>query len=383
MTNFKALGLALAAASLMAACGGGGSDTTPRAAISSVHVFGDSLADVGTFGGIKATVRDAPPDSELLIYPERVAGLYGQTLCPYFVSAGGSSFTTTPGCTGYAVGGGRINPTTAPSTPLSIRVQLQTIGATTTYTDKDLLVIDGGGNDAADLVGAYLRAPSDLGAAYAGLLGTLIGAGELNGYLTGGATGFATAGGVYMSKLADAFADSITANALDKGATRVLILNMPSITKTPRFQLVLNSVAAANGGGTAGADARAEAEALFMSWLQAFNTQLAARFAGNSKVVVVDFYTAFNDQVANPAQYGLSNATTPACPITGVGGDGLPTYTFATCTDTALSGAPPAGVTDPNWWKTYAFADGFHPTPAAHQLVSQLISRALSRAGWL
>ena len=381
MKNLKALGLALAAAALLAACGGGGSDTTPRSTISSVRVFGDSLADVGTFSNIKATVQGA----DSLIYPERVAQLYGQTLCRYFVATGATTFVNnpTPGCTGYAVGGGRINPTTAPSTPLSIRTQLQTIGATTTYTDKDLLVIDGGGNDAADLVGAYLRASSDSGAAYAGLLGTLIGAGELNGYLTGGATGFATAGGVYMTKLADAFADSITANALDKGATRVLILNMPSITKTPRFQLVLNSVAAANGGGTAGAAARADAEALFMSWLQAFNTQLAARFAGNSKVVVVDFYTAFNDQVADPAQYGLSNATTPACPITGVGGDGLPTYTFATCTDTALSGAPPAGVTDPNWWKTYAFADGFHPTPAAHQLVSQLISRALSRAGWL
>ena len=62
---------------------------------------------------------------------------------------------------------------------------------------------------------------------------------------------------------------------------------------------------------------------------------------------------------------------------------GEPTYTFATCTAAALSAAPPAGVTDPNWWQRYAFADGFHPTPYAHQLVSQLIARSLASKGWL
>ena len=101
--------------------------------------------------------------------------------------------------------------------------------------------------------------------------------------------------------------------------------------------------------------------------------------------MIVDFYTAFNDQIAAPAQFALTNVKTPACPITGVGSDGLPTYTFTTCTATALSVAtPPAGATGgANWWKTYAFSDGFHPTPYGHQLVAQLISRALANAGWL
>ncbi len=350
--------------------------------ISSVRVFGDSLADVGTFSGVKATVQGA----QSKLYPERVAELYGQTLCRYFVATGATTFVPNPepGCTGYAIGGGRINNPTNPASLLSIRTQLETAGATTTYTDKDLLLIDGGGNDAADLVGAYLRAASDSGAAFAGLLGTLIDAGELSGYLSAGPMGQATAGAVYMTKLADAFADAITTHALNRGATRVAVLNAPSITKTPRFQTVLDALAsAAAGGGGNGPEARARAEAMFMSWIEAYNTRLASRFAGNAKVVVIDFYTAFNDQVADPAQFGLKNATTPACPVTGVGGDGLPTYTFATCTDTALSAAPPAGATGPDWWKTYAFADGFHPTPAAHQLIAQLISRALSRAGWL
>ena len=63
MKYFKSLALSAVAALLLAACGGGGSDTTPRANITSVKVMGDSLADVGTFGGIKFTHIPAVADS--------------------------------------------------------------------------------------------------------------------------------------------------------------------------------------------------------------------------------------------------------------------------------------------------------------------------------
>ena len=100
---------------------------------------------------------------------------------------------------------------------------------------------------------------------------------------------------------------------------------------------------------------------------------------------MVDFYTSLNDQVAHPEQFGLTNAKGTACPITGVGADGLPTYTFPTCTVAALSAmTPPTGATGgADWWKTYAFSDSFHPTPYGHQLLSQLVSRSLAQAGWL
>jgi phospholipase/lecithinase/hemolysin len=187
-----------------------------------------------------------------------------------------------------------------------------------------------------------------------------------------------------MQALADRFADQLRDGALSKGARRIALLNMPGITNTPRFQAVLDGIAAASGGGSAGAAARAQSEALFKSWVEAFNARLASRFAGNTAVVVVDFYTAFNEQIASPAQYGLSNVRATACPVTGVGSDGLPSYNFATCTDTALSAAPPAGATGgANWWRRYAFSDGFHPTPYGHQLLAQLIALELARAGWL
>lgn len=366
---------------LVAACGGGGNDASTRVQITSVKVMGDSLADSGTFG-IKFTVQGA----QSFIYPERIATNYSvSTLCPFYLF-NGTTFVANPtaGCTNYAIGGGRINNYSAPTAPLSIVQQLVTAGAAGSYAATDLLVIDGGGNDAADLVGAYLRVPSDGGAAYSALLQTVLPPATVQAALAQGAAGLASVGGTYMTALADVFYNAIKVNALDKGAQHVVVLNMPGITNTPRFQMVLDGIAAANGGGTAGATARADAEGLFKGWISAFNAELALKFNGNGNVVLVDFYTSFNDQIASPAQYSLSNVTTPACPQTGTGSDGLPTYTFATCTDAALSAmTPPAGSDGTaNWWKSYAFSDSFHPTPYGHDLLARRIMKSLADAGW-
>ena len=125
--------------------------------------------------------------------------------------------------------------------------------------------------------------------------------------------------------------------------------------------------------------------AIFNGWLTAYNSELAARFAGNPNVVIVDFYTAFNDQVAAPAQYSLTNVMTPVCPVTGQGSDGLATYTFPTCTAASLSATtPPAGASGgSDWWKTWLFSESFQPTPSGHDLLARYISRALASAGWL
>ncbi len=385
LTRIAAASVALLGSLLVAGCGGGATaDTTPAVKITSVKVFGDSLQDSGTFG-YKFTVQG----TDSLIYVERIAANYGQTLCNFFTFTG-TTFapnTAKTGCTNFAIGGGRITYTGAGASaanPLNIGVQMATYASVGTYTSSDLVIIDGGGNDAADLVGAYLTIPRDSAKAYSALLGTLLTPTQIGTALQGGASTTAQIGATYMSALADKFAASIKASVLDKGATRVVVLNMPDITFTPRFQTVLDSVAAASGGGTAGATARAQSQALFQGWITAFNTQLASKFSGNDGVVVVDFYKGFQHQVATPAQFGLTNVKTPACPITGVGSDGLPTYTFPTCTATALSAAPPTGVSGgADWWKSYGFADSFHPTPYGHQLTQQLIAKSLATKGWL
>jgi phospholipase/lecithinase/hemolysin len=351
--------------------------------------MGDSLADSGTFSALGAGSTYgrifSVQASTHQIWTERVAASFGvSSLCNVYRFTG-ATFVPNPtaGCTSFAVGGGRINNPASgggAAAPFSIIKQLQDAGLTAgSYKATDLLLIDGGGNDAADLVGAYLKAGTDGGAAYMALLASLPGT-----TLPTGASGFPAAGVSYMTTLANSFYDAIKSNALDKGATHVAIVNMPAITNTPRFQMVLGSIATAYGGGAAGAAARAQSEALFISWMEAFNAQLKTRATGNSAVVVIDLYTNFNDQIANPAQFGLTNVKTPACPITGLAADGLPTYNFETCTAANLSANPPVGVSGgADWWKTYAFSDGFHPTPYGHQLASELVARSLAQAGWL
>jgi len=382
------MALAAAAALFLAACGGGGADTTPRDSVTRVVVMGDSLADVGTFGGVRATIQGND------MYPERVSLAYGLGKGCNFYAFNGTTFVVNPnaGCSNFAIGGGVINPASgglAAPDPRGIGVQFATATAAGNFGAGDLLVVDGGGNDAAALVGAYLKAGQpapggDGGASYLALLGTQLTSAQVQAAAAGGAAGLAQAGATYMAALGDTFYNMIKTGALDKGARRIVLLNMPGITNTPRFQLVLDSIAAAGGGGAAGAAARAQSEALFKSWVEAFNAQLATRLGGDARVAVADFYTTFNDEVAHPAQYGLTNATTPACPITGVGSDGLPTYTFATCTNAALAAAPPAGATGgADWYKTWAFSDGFHPSGYGHQLLAQLLARSLEQSGWL
>jgi phospholipase/lecithinase/hemolysin len=400
--NWKLALLATATAAIVAGCGGGSADpTSQRAGITSVKVMGDSLSDSGVFKGIPGfgrmfSVQDSASEPNT-IWTERIAALLGTPqLCNFFKSTGTSFIpNTVTGCTSFAVGGGRINNfnplTGAGNSPLSITFQLQTASAAGNYKSSDLLLVAGGGNDAADLVTAYLAAGTDGGVSFARMAGTLLPPATLNPLLAGGQTGLAQAGGLYMVALADMFYGSIKTTALDKGAEKLAILNMPGITNTPRFQMALAGVAAAYGGGTAGATARGQAEALFKSWVEAFNAKLATNVAGEKRIVLVDFYTAFNDQLANPAQYGLTNVTTPACPAVRdsqgqlVLSGGLPTYNFQTCTAAALSAmTPPPGATGgANWWQTYAFSDGFHPTPLSYQLLSQLVAKSLATAGWL
>jgi outer membrane lipase/esterase len=311
--KWKVALLATAAAAILVGCGGGGADSTSqRAGITSVKVMGDSLSDSGVFSGLPGYGRifsvQGSSSEPNAIWTERITALLGAPqLCNYFKFTG-ATFVPNPtaGCTSFAVGGGRINnidvSTGAGASPFSITYQLQVASAAGNYKSSDLLLIDGGGNDAADLVGAYLAASSDGGAKFAAMTGTLIAPATLGPMLMAGPTGVAQAGGVYMEKLADKLYDSIKVSALDKGAERVAVLNMPGITNTPRFQMVLSGIAAA-----AGATARAQSEALFKSWVETFNARLATKVAGDKRIVLVDFYTAFNDQIANPAQYGLTN----------------------------------------------------------------------------
>ena len=307
-------------------------------------------------------------------------GLNGSTQCNFYVYQNPSfAANSTAGCTNYAIGGGVITGATGgAANPQTINTQMaQKIASTGNYSNSDLVLIDGGGNDAAALVTVYLGLTGTNGVSnYVSFLtgNSILDATTVNTLLPQ-TNGPALAAGAYMQQLAITFYGQVKAQTLDKGATHVAVLNMPDITLTPRFQAVLAGVALAQGSATSQA-----LQAAIRQWIGAYNAQLKTSIGSDTRVALVDFYTDFSDEVSNPSSYSLTNATTAACPVAGTDSSGLPTYNFPACSDTALDAT--SGKTA-GWWKTYAFSDGFHPTPYGHQLLSASVSRALARAGWL
>jgi phospholipase/lecithinase/hemolysin len=369
------------AALVLVACGGG-DPIGPKQAVTRVVVAGDSLADVGTFG-FKFTVQDATNPKGFPVWNEIVGKTFGLSSQCNFYAFTGTTFvqnTAAANCLNFAIGGGRVKNLASQggdAGPQSVPLQLATAATVAggQWAAGDLILVDGGGNDVADLVGAYLGGASNP-AAYQAFLAQQLDGATLAALLPQ-TNGGALAAGAYMSKLADTYYAAIKASTLDKGAKRVAVLNAPDITLTPRFKMVLMGVA-----GSAGQAAATGLQAAIRGWIQAFNARLAVNVGADSRVALVDFYADFSDEVANPASYSLTNAADAACPVTGVGSDSLPVYSFPTCTSAALDAAPPTGKTA-GWWKTYAFSDGFHPTPYGHQLLAASVNRAIARAGWL
>lgn len=383
------LGVVVAALALLAGCGGGDDPAPSKVAISRVVVAGDSLADVGTFGGVKFTVQNsADPVNGFPIFPQVVAQGFGiNSQCNFFVFTGATfAPNSRAGCTNFAIGGGRIrNPDRqgGQGAPQSVVFQLaaaaQAVGGA--YAPTDLVLVDGGGNDSGDLLAAFLGAASGPAgvANYQVFLAQQLDPATIAATLPQ-ANGAATAAVLYMRKLADTYYAAVKASALDKGATHVAVLDMPDITLTPRIQAVLAQVSQANGGGANGAAAAASVQGLVRQWTNAFNAQLRADVGADARVAVVPFNADFTEEVGNPVDFGLSNVNTAACAAVGVTFFNTPTDA-ARCTSAALDASAPGLA--PGWWQSFTFSDGFHPTPFGHRLLAASVNRALARAGWL
>ncbi|MEY4427966.1 MAG: hypothetical protein RLZZ182_655 [Pseudomonadota bacterium] len=406
---------ALVAACLLAACGGGGNSGETKLTPVGLKVVGASLADSGTFG-LKFTVQSAS-GTPYAVYTERVAAAYGLSLCAHYRSSnGGVSYTTNDACFNHAVAGAAINfglmtdsssdadtvnDTFTPlaSVPSNMLYQLSELSARGLSSGDVLIVGEGSSNDAAQLITAYLTDAQTAGTLNTTLFRQVITSLMQDGGATAGAGVLATDGGAaagvaYMSKLAQTLVASIKTQALDKGVQRVVVLNTLDVTRTPKLQAVLGSLNATQA---------AQLQALFRAWVQAYNSALNTAVAEQGgKVVVVDLYAAFNDQLDNPAQYGLTNVTSTVCfetvnaagatktnSVVAPGTIGLTDADVSvsvaqTCNDAfASSITPTQNATGADWWKTYAFSDSFHPTPYGHQLLAQLVNKRLAEAGWL
>lgn len=136
-----------------------------------------------------------------------------------------------------------------------------------------------------------------------------------------------------------------------KGATRVVVNNLPDVGNAPAARAE-----------------EAQIRQLVFAMVDAFNNALKNGLGESEKTLYVDVFAVSRDQVANPAQYGLSNSSTPACGPNPLGDTAL------ACTAGNLVGADVS---------RYMFADDVHPTPYTHSLIAQYVSTQLVRRGWM
>jgi outer membrane lipase/esterase len=128
------------------------------------------------------------------------------------------------------------------------------------------------------------------------------------------------------------------------GAQYVLVANLPDLGLTPS--------ARANGAAY-----QAQATALGTAYNDALFGGLAS--AGLS-VIPVDAFHFLREVVADPTAYGFTNVTTAGC-----------LAQPAPAGDSSLF-CNPASYRDPSVASSYLFADGIHPSTAAHAMIAQL-----------
>ena len=252
--------------------------------------FGDSLTDAG-FYGARFTVNPG------LVWAQDLGAHFGVTVTP--VTQGGIDF---------AQGGERVtlpSPLTAPGAPqrpLSTQID-ELLHATPTLNPNALYTVWIGANDIFVNVGAAAAGQITPAQVQANIV---------------------TAATQTLQQIA---------RLRDAGARTIMVFNLPDIGQTPL--------------------GRSQPAAPFSALSSLFNSTLQAGLASlNVDIIPMNMNGLFAEVIANPAAFGLTNVTTPACT----------TPSSITCTTATLVA--------PNADKTYAFADGVHPTPAGHQIIA-------------
>lgn len=152
--------------------------------------------------------------------------------------------------------------------------------------------------------------------------------------VAGGAPAQATIGAAVASQV------GMVATLKAAGAQYVMVPSLPDIGLTPASRAG-GPVAMAQGTALA----KAYNDALFGGLKQA-----------GLQVIPIDTFGILQEIVANPGAYGFSNVSGTAC---------QPQVTAQSLTCTPLN------YVTPNAADTYVFADGVHPTTAAHQILGQ------------
>jgi len=382
MKKFRVLSTALAAAVLLAGCGGNeAGNQSPRVAFTQMVSFGDSLSDVGSYavgvvalqGGGHFSING--PGATGLLYTNWTEFLSAQLQLaqPCAAETGLETIqaivqvppvpatfhdTGTTPCLNYAQGGARVTAAVGPG-----NARLVTSGVPSTYSNAigalTVPVHDQIQNYQAHVSPTF--SSSALVTVLAGANDVFINVATVQAEIAAGMPAAQAVGGAVtaMTTAADELAADINTNILGKGATHVVVINLPDISMTP-----------------SGIASGASGQALINQLVGAFNTELKTKLTAGSSLLFVDFFSAIQDEFKNPAQYGLSDVATPACT--------KGTSALVCTRATLIPAVTPSPLTNPaTMANTYAFADDVHPTPYGYRLIAQLVAEKMAVKGWL
>ena len=386
--------VALAAVSvLMAACGGGGSNTpdsrgpiggpSTKGNFVSIVSFGDSLSDVGAYApATSVTANGLAPyiggkfttnSATGTIWVENLAASLGLVITPYEVGFAGTSVkcaaAASPAlagtCTAYGQGGARVTETvgvgnSAGSLTVPVKTQianhLERFG---NFKGNELVLAFAGANDILVQFSSFAAKATQNGADVVAGRITQVQADAANQ-----ANVFAAQAEV--KKAAEDLAGYVRTELLAKGAKYVAVVTVPDLAATPF-------------GATVPAAARAQLTAM----VDVFNLWLRYGLDG-LPVNMIDANAIFKAIAANPSIYGLANITGRACDaakIQAITQGAVTDGTALFCNSTA--GSPLNGLTTGADTSTWFFADGLHPTTGGHKVFSDEVVKVLKGLGWI
>ena len=281
---------------------------------SGVVSFGDSLSDAGNIGLVPANQGGLGgafgTSQSFTTNPDPVMV---ELLARYFGYTQAPSLL--PGGTNYAFGGACARPAAAapctnnPNPATRLDAQISTNLAGGAANPNALYTVWMGANDLFGAIPVWASNPAT-------------------------ASANASAGGIPVATAVVQQVGRLQA----AGARYIVVLNLPDLGVTPQF----------SSGPFAAAGPLASLATI--SYNGALSQGLSQLGTG---VIPINVYGLVNEVRANPEAFGFTNVTGVACT----------TSSSITCTPNTLA-APGAN-------NTYLFADGVHPTGAAHRLLAQ------------
>ena len=287
---------------------------------SNIYFFGDSLTDSGAFSAIVPAGTGTFSTHPGTVWSQNLAAAYGRSissglalnpLTAQFVATGGNN---------YAIGGARVTSKPGVFGDANNPAQAAIAANITPLTDQITLNLSQTGGVAnSRALYAFWGGANDVF--------FQAGAAPLIGAATAGANVVAAAGQAVtqVNRLRSA------------GAGTVVVVNLPDMGRNPY----------ATGLGAAGAGALTQMSGAFNDTLRA---GLVA--SGATNVVYLDSRALLTDAANNPGKYGFTNTTIPVCGANSSLGCGAAQQ---------VPGINPA---------VSFFADGVHPTAAAHKVIS-------------